>query len=188
MRIKDIITTVLLAVCNIVIFLLVSITSITPVTLVLQPVFYALVQGIVFFVLGTRVKKKGAVLLYCFIQGAICCYIPYVIGYTIAGILAEIILAKTGYGKMTGLTISYVLVQVCACLAGTVYPFVFALEATMERQANSSREYSITEVISLLSVGGTIGLVALTIVAALAGAFIGSRILKKHLITGEAVM
>lgn len=183
MRIKDIITTVLLAICNTIIFLLVSITSVTPVTLVLQPVFYALVQGIVFFVLGTKVKKKGAILLYCIIQGGICCYIPYIIGYTVAGIIAEMILAKTGYGKMSGLTISYIIVQVCACLAGTVYPFVFALETTIKRQANSNREYSITEVTSILSVGGTVGLVILTALAALVGAFIGSKILKKHLIT-----
>ena len=54
MRIKDIITTVLLAICNTIIFLLVSITSVTPVTLVLQPVFYALVQGIVFLCLEQR--------------------------------------------------------------------------------------------------------------------------------------
>lgn len=185
MKIKDIITVVLLAICNIVIFLVVSVTSITPITLVLQPVFYALVQGIVFFVLGTKVKKKGAVLLYCVIQGAICCYIPYIIGYTIAGIIAEMILAKTGYGKMSGLTISYMIIQVCACLAGTVYPFVFALEATAERQANMSREYSNSEVTSILSTGGTIGLVISTALAALVGAFIGSKILKKHLIAEE---
>ena len=60
LKIKDIITVVLLALINVVIFFASSVLYATPVTIILMPVFFALLEGIVYFIIGTKVKKPGA--------------------------------------------------------------------------------------------------------------------------------
>ena len=63
LKIKDIITVVLLALINVVIFFASSFLYATPVTIILMPVFFALLEGIVYFIIGTKVKKPGAILI-----------------------------------------------------------------------------------------------------------------------------
>ena len=57
LKIKDIITVVLLALINVVIFFASSVLYATPITIILMPVFFALLEGIVYFIIGTKVKK-----------------------------------------------------------------------------------------------------------------------------------
>ncbi|MCM1330938.1 MAG: MptD family putative ECF transporter S component, partial [Ruminococcus sp.] len=105
LKVKDIITATLLSLINVVIFFASSLLYMTPVTIALMPVIFSLVEGIIFFMIGVRVKKKGAVLIYCIVRGCIFGgFLPYIILYFIAGIIAEIILWKTGYGSTKGLT------------------------------------------------------------------------------------
>lgn len=60
LKIKDIITVVLLALINVVLFFASSLLYATPITIILMPVFFALLEGIVYFIIGTKVKKPGA--------------------------------------------------------------------------------------------------------------------------------
>lgn len=64
LKIKDIITVVLLALINVVIFFASSVLYATPITIILMPVFFALLEGIVYFIIGTKVRKPGAILIY----------------------------------------------------------------------------------------------------------------------------
>lgn len=57
LKIKDIITVVLLALINVVIFFASSVLYATPITIILMPVFFALLEGIVYFIIGTKVKS-----------------------------------------------------------------------------------------------------------------------------------
>ena len=57
LKVKDIITVVLLALINVVIFFASSVLYATPITIILMPVFFALLEGIVYFIIGTKVKK-----------------------------------------------------------------------------------------------------------------------------------
>ena len=57
LKIKDIITVVLLALINVVIFFASSVLYATPITIILMPVFFALLEGIVYFIIGMKVKK-----------------------------------------------------------------------------------------------------------------------------------
>ena len=68
LKIKDIITVVLLALINVVIFFASSFLYATPVTIILMPVFFALLEGIVYFIIGTKVKKPGAILIYSVVR------------------------------------------------------------------------------------------------------------------------
>lgn len=59
LKVKDIITVTLLSLCNILIFALGTLMYVTPITILLTPVLYSLLQGIVFFVIGVKVQKGG---------------------------------------------------------------------------------------------------------------------------------
>ena len=69
LKIRDIITVVLLALINVVIFYASSLLYATPITIILMPVFFALLEGVVYFIIGARVKKPGAMLIYSVVRG-----------------------------------------------------------------------------------------------------------------------
>ena len=68
LKVKDIITVVLLALINVVIFFASSLLYATPITIILMPVFFALLEGIVYFIIGTKVQKPGAILIYSVVR------------------------------------------------------------------------------------------------------------------------
>ena len=114
LKIKDIITVVLLALINVVIFFASSVLYATPITIILMPVFFALLEGIVYFIIGTKVKKPGAILIYSIVRAIMGGYLPYIILFILSGVIAELLLWKMGYGNAKALTISYIINQVLA--------------------------------------------------------------------------
>ena len=78
LKTKDIITVVLLALINVVIFFASSVLYATPITIILMPVFFALLEGIVYFIIGTKVKKPGAILIYSIVRAIMGGYLPYI--------------------------------------------------------------------------------------------------------------
>lgn len=180
---RDMITVALLSLVNIVIFLAGTFLYLTPITVLLMPVVYALLQGIVFFIIGAKVQKRGAIFLYCVIQGVMGFYIPYILLYCAAGILAEIILAKTGYSHPLGMTVSYVVTQVLACMGSTVYPYAIALNATLEGMKNTGNlNVNIEQAGALLESWGTVALLLGVAGASIVSAWIGNRVVKKHIL------
>ena len=98
LKVKDIITVVLLALINVVIFFASSVLYATPITIILMPVFFALLEGIVYFIIGTKVKKPGAILIYSIVRAIMGGYLPYIILFILSGAIAELLLWKMGYG------------------------------------------------------------------------------------------
>ena len=88
LKIKDIITVVLLALINVVIFFASSVLYATPITIILMPVFFALLEGIVYFIIGTKVKKPGAILIYSIVRAIMGGYLPYIILFILSGVIA----------------------------------------------------------------------------------------------------
>ena len=76
--------------------------------------FFALLEGIVYFIIGTKVKKPGAILIYSIVRAIMGGYLPYIILFILSGAIAELLLWKIGYGNAKALTISYVINQVLA--------------------------------------------------------------------------
>ena len=105
LKIKDIITVVLLALINVVIFFASSVLYATPITIILMPVFFALLEGIVYFIIGTKVKKPGAILIYSIVRAIMGGYLPYIILFILSGVIAELLLWKMGYGNAKALTV-----------------------------------------------------------------------------------
>ena len=181
LKVKDIFTVVLLALINVVIFFASSLLYATPVTIMLMPVFFSLLEGIVFFMIGTKVRKPGAMMLYAVVRGILGGYLPYVLLYFLSGIVSELILRKFGYGSAKGLTISYILCQLCAALGSTIYPYVIAAKSMADMAVTDGRQENIDAASRMLLSGGWIALLAGVVITAFFGAMIGKRVVKKHL-------
>ena len=188
LKTKDIITVVLLSLINIVIFMSGTFLYATPITLLLMPIYYALLEGMVVFTIGVKVRKRGAMLIYCAIQGAIGFYLPYTLTYIFMGIISEVILSKTGYDNTKGLTASYILQQMGLCFGSTIYPYVFAIKETMEMMSvkeSANLKYIMTHAGQSIMNWGWIVLLIATAIVAYIGSLLGKRVVRKHILKAE---
>lgn len=181
LKIKDIITVVLLSLINVVIFFASSLLYATPITIILMPVFFALLEGVAYFIIGTKVKKPGAILIYSIVRAIMGGYLPYIILFILSGVIAELILWKTGYGNGKALTVSYIINQVFAAFGSTIIPYAIAAKAMADQAVSDGRQDNILAASEILQSWWSVALVAGVIVAAFIGAMIGRRIVKKHL-------
>ncbi len=181
LKIKDIITVVLLSLINVVIFFASSLLYATPITIILMPVFFALLEGVVYFIIGTKVKKPGAILIYSIVRAIMGGYLPYIILFILSGVIAELLLWKIGYGNGKALTVSYIINQVFAAFGSTVIPYAIAAKAMADQAVSDGRQDNILKASEILQSWWSVALVAGVIVAAFIGAMIGRRIVKKHL-------
>ena len=181
LKVKDIITVVLLALINVVIFFASSFLYTTPITIILMPVFFALLEGVVYFIIGTKVKKPGAILIYSVVRAVMGGYLPYIILFILSGIIAELLLWKIGYGNKKALTVSYIINQVFAAFGSTVIPYAIAAKAMADQAVSDGRQDNILTASEILQSWWSAALIAGVIVAAFIGAMIGKRIVKKHL-------
>ena len=181
LKIKDIITVVLLSLINVVIFFASSLLYATPITIILMPVFFALLEGVVYFIIGTKVKKPGAILIYSIVRAIMGGYLPYILLFILSGVIAELILWKTSYGNGKALTVSYIINQVFAAFGSTIIPYAIAAKAMADQAVSDGRQDNILKASEILRSWWSVALVAGVIVAAFIGAMIGRRIVKKHL-------
>ena len=181
LKIKDIITVVLLALINVVIFFASSLLYATPITIILMPVFFALLEGVIYFIIGTKVKKPGAILIYSIVRAIMGGYLPYILLFILSGVIAELLLWKIGYGNGKALTISYIINQVFAAFGSTVIPYGIAAKAMADQMVTDGRQGNILKASEILQSWWSVALVAGVIIAAFIGATIGKRIVKKHL-------
>ena len=181
LKIKDVITVVLLALINVVIFFASSVLYATPVTIILMPVFFALLEGVVYFIIGTKVKKPGAILIYSVVRAIMGGYLPYIALFILSGVIAELLLWKIGYGNTKALTISYIVNQVLAAFGSTIIPYAIAAKSMADQMVTDGRQDAILAASELLQSWVSVALATGVIVTALIGASIGKRIVKKHL-------
>ncbi len=181
LKVKDIITVVLLALINVVIFFASSLLYATPVTIILMPVFFALLEGVIYFMIGTKVKKPGAILIYSIVRAIMGGYLPYILLFILSGVIAELLLWKLGYGNGKALTISYIINQVLAALGSTVIPYGIAAKAMADQMVTDGRQGNILAASEILQSWVSVALLVGVVVAAIIGATIGKRIVKKHL-------
>lgn len=170
-----------MALINVVIFFASSLLYATPVTIILMPVFFALLEGVVYFIIGTKVKKPGAILIYSIVRAIMGGYLPYIILFILSGVIAELLLWKIGYGNGKALTISYIINQVLAAFGSTIIPYGIAAKAMADQMVTDGRQDNILAASQILQSWWSVAPVVGVIVAALVGAMIGKHIVKKHL-------
>lgn len=188
LKTKDIITVILLSLCNIIVFSLGTFMYVTPITIILTPVLYALLQGVAFYVIGVKVKKPNAYLIYSIIQGIIGFYIPYIALYIVSGLIGELILRKKGYGNLKAIGIFYVIQQVFACIGSTIYPLAIAFVNTTSKISEKEMLLKVTKVEELLASWGAPALLILVTLTASIGAYIGKRIVEKHILAKDTTI
>ncbi len=181
LKVKDIITVVLLSLINVAIFFTSSLLYATPITIILMPVFFSLLEGVVYFIIGTKVKKPGAILIYSIVRAIMGGYVPYIILFILSGVIAELLLWKIGYGNGKALTISYIINQVFAAFGSTVIPYGIAAKAMADQMVTDGRQDNILAASKILQSWWSAALVAGVIITAFIGATIGKRVVKKHL-------
>ena len=141
----------------------------------------SLATFIVYFIIGTKVKKPGAILIYSIVRAIMGGYLPYIILFILSGAIAELLLWKMGYGNAKALTVSYVINQVLAAFGSTIIPYAIAAKAMADQMVTDGRQDAILAASQMLQSWVSVALVAGVIVAAFIGAMIGKRIVKKHL-------
>ena len=181
LKIKDIITVVLLSLIYVVIFFASTLLYISPITIILMPVFFSLLEGVVYFIIGTKVKKPGAIFIYSIVRAIMGGYLPYILLFILSGVIAELILWKTSYGNGKALTVSYIINQVFAAFGSTIIPYAIAAKAMADQAVSDGRQDNILAASEILQSWWSVALVAGVIVAAFLGATIGKRVVKKHL-------
>lgn len=188
LKIKDIITITLLALINVMLFMLGSFLYVSPITILAMPVLFALLEGIVFYVIAVKVPKRGALLIYCTIRGVMGFYLPYIILYVLAGVFAELVMAKSSYQSQKGLCISYIVTQVMGAIGGTVYPYVIAYQsffADAEAMAAQGANQNVLAAANMIQSWRSLVLLALVAVAAFLGSLIAKAILKRHFMAAK---
>lgn len=181
LKIKDVITVVLLALINVVLFFASSLLYMTPITIILMPIFFSLLEGVIYFLIGTKVKKPGAIMIYSIVRAIMGGYLPYILLFLLSGVIAEVLLWKFGYGSAKALTASYVIGQVLAAIGSTIYPYAIAAKAMADQMVHDGRQDNILAASQMLQSWVAPALVVGVIVAALIGAAIGKGIVRKHL-------
>ena len=146
-----------------------------------MPVFFALLEGVVYFIIGTKVAKAGAILIYSIVRAIMGGYLPYILLFILSGLIAELLLWKMGYGNSKALTISYVINQLLAAFGSTIIPYGIAAKAMADQMVTDGRQDNILAASNILQSWWSVALAVGVIVAALIGAAIGKRIVKKHL-------
>lgn len=190
LKIKDIVTITLLTLINVIIFMAGSFFYISPITILAMPVIFALLEGIVFYVISIKVPKKGAFLIYCTIRGIMGFYLPYILLYVLAGVIAELVMAKSGYGNSKGVCISYMVTQVLGAIGGTVYPYVIAYNsffADAEAMAAQGANLNVMAAANMIQSWRCLILLLAVAVAAFVGSLLAKSILKKHFFEEKGV-
>ncbi len=192
LKAKDIILITLLSIINLVIFSLSSFLYATPFTVLFMPIYFSLTQGIVVYVIGTKVPKRGAFLIYCLIQSILGgAYLPYLLAFVVSGMIGELIIAKFGYGESKGIVLSYIVLQVAACIGSTIYPYVFAIDSVLEmdKTEDSGNVGPVVQKAGeMIKSWGMIVLIVVVIVSAYIGIWFGKKITEKHFVKKEAAV
>lgn len=183
LKIKDIITITLLTLINVILFMAGSFLYVSPVSILAMPVIFALLEGIVFYVISIKVPKKGAFIIYCTLRGMMGFYLPYIILYILAGLIAELVMAKSGYRNLKGVCVSYIVTQIMGAIGGTVYPYVIAYKSFFsdtEAMKAQGASQNILAAANMIQSWKCLILLVLVAVAAFVGTLIAKTILKKH--------
>lgn len=190
LKIKDIITITLLTLVNVIIFMAGSFFYISPITILAMPVIFSLLEGIAFYVISIKVPKKGAFFIYCTIRGIMGFYLPYILLYVFAGVIAELVMAKSGYGNSKGVCVSYIVTQVLGAIGGTVYPYVIAYKsffADAEAMAAQGANQNVLAAANMIQSWRCLVLLLAVAIAAFVGSLLAKKILKKHFLEEKGV-
>ncbi len=159
--------------------ILASLTGMVPVVYLLMPLIAGIILGPVYVLYLTKVPKKGAVIILAILAGLImsaasAVVLVYVL---ILGIIAQVILTKTGYSK-GGIRASY-----CIFACDTVGPFLtlyFARDVFMNACLQYYGQAWVDKLNSMTPTWFLLVQIAFGLIGGFIGGIIGVRMNAKH--------
>jgi len=181
LKAKDLVMTGVLSLLGVVIMYVVPMPFvINPYGTLISPLIQALFLAIVYFLIGSKVPKTGALLIFCIIMGIAGMALYYIAALFVAGLVVEFIMKKQGYGSKRALTVSYILFAVFNCFAGSLVPYLFFRDATYMQNVQLYGEKYANTVKSVRSQPIMLGLIIAVGIMAFLGTLFSKRLLKKH--------
>lgn len=191
LAVKDLIALGVLNAVFIVIFSIVGmILGMFPVTYLVMPALVAIPLGVVFMLLVAKVAKRGAFLVSGILQGIVFLllgiYWPLITAIIIAALAGEI-LVQGEYQNFKRIASGYMLL-ILGYAFGSFSPMVFFADSyrTMAVGRGYDEGY-INQLITLLNGPVLAAILAVSAAGALAGAYFGRKVLKKHFIKAGIV-
>lgn len=191
LKVKDLIALGVLNAVFIVTFSVMGmILGMFPLTYLIMPALVAVPLGVVFMLLVAKVAKKGAFFISGILQGIVFLllgiYWPLITAIVAASLAGEI-LVQGDYQNFKRIAAGYMLL-ILGYAFGSFSPVVFFAEAyrTMAVGRGYDEGY-INQLIVLLNGPVLAGILAVSAAGALAGAYFGRRVLKKHFVKAGIV-
>lgn len=180
--VRDLVTCAIFAVIYFIIFFACGMTGFIPIMAFLFPLPLALLSGISQMLFYTKVHTFGMVTIECVLMGLISFlmgYGPIGLGFGIVcGLIADFILKAGTYKSTKCSVVSHCVFSLW--VVGTMLPMWILGQAYFEPYRASQGDAFVNEAMALLSVGMLAIVVIGIVVCALIGAFIGTKVLKKH--------
>lgn len=151
------------------------------------PAIIALVGGPIFMIMPAKVHKTGAIIIPSCVVGIIWALMGGIVvcaALVIAGAIGEVLVTKTGYKKFGAITAAYVLFCVGYHIGCISIAWIFTDYFTQISSYPAEMVILMEGVVN--SPNGYLSLVG-TVIAAIAGAYFGRAVLKKHFVAAGIV-
>ena len=187
LSVKDLVNVGIFTAIYFIIFFISTFTSYIPIFVFIFTTITAILAGIPIVLFLTRVKKFGMCTIMCLILGIICFVMGNgvfsIVVATVCGLLCDLILMKGQYKSWKSILWGYVVMSLWP--VGTLIRIVVMGNAYFEGFRASLGDAYADQTIAIyekISWGLVPGIIVITAVAAIIGAYLGKVVLKKHFV------
>lgn len=185
LNVKDLINVGLFTAIYFILFMVATATSYIPIMLFAFTAVSAVLAGIPIILFFSRIKKVGMVTIMCILLGII----VFLMGYgpvalvlaVLCGLVADLILRWGHWQSWRHMLAAYLVFSLWP--VSTLVPIVMMGDAYLEGFRQAMGDAYVNEALSVMhAISGWLipAMAVLTLVAALAGAYLGKAVFKKH--------
>ena len=187
LNVKDLVNVGIFTAIYFILFFISTFTSYIPIFVFVFTTITAIIAGIPVILFLTRVKKFGMITIMCAICGILCFVMgngPLSIVFAvICGLVADFIWKAGKYTSWKHMLLSYVVISLWP--VGTLFNIVMLGDAYFENFRGSLGDAYADQALAIFhSISGLLlpGIIVVTAIAAVIGAYIGKAVLKKHFV------
>lgn len=182
LEVKDLVNVGVFTAVYFIVFFIAASTGMIPIMAVFFPVLSALLAGIPMILFFTRINKFGCVLLLCLLSGLINFGMGYgfqsLIGAFLCGLLADLIMSAGKYKSWVHMIIGYVVFSEWTVF--TMLPMWLKKDEYFVMVRELAGNEFADEASALITNSMLVVVIVAIIIGAIAGAYIGKKVLVKH--------
>lgn len=187
--IRDLVMVGVFGAIYLVIFSFSAMLGVVPLMTFLYPVLAAFLAGIPIILFLTKVNNFGLVTIFGFLPGLF----VFIGGYgwyalatgVVCGFIADILLKTGNYQKWINILLSYIVLSLWSI--GSMMPLFILKEEYLEPYRATQGEAFVEKTAAMISSWALLGVILLTVIAAVVGAFLGKAVLRKHFVKAGIV-